>query len=134
MNEKSIAPIPWRRDGGNAAFDSTRVVTFKGKTFGAIIGIAYFCKVNHKNPTEMNTVTLSPGTYQSVADYAHDHHMSINKVVEEALLSVIVRYEQDKRERDYMTLSELRGLIRSGSAEKDYKESVEEHLAEKYSL
>lgn len=79
----------------------------------------------------MNNVELSPDTYQSAAIFARKHRMSVDKFVEEAVLNIIVHYSDPKPERDYLTLSELRGIIQPTHTGKTDKELVADHLAEK---
>lgn len=82
----------------------------------------------------MNTVVLSPSAYQSATHFARKHRMSVDKFVEEAVLNVIVHYKDSQQERDYLTLSELRGIIAPDTTGKSDKELVADYLAEKYGV
>lgn len=82
----------------------------------------------------MNTVVLSADIYQSAANVARKRRMSVDKFVEEAVQSIIVHYSEPKSERDYLTLSELRGIMQPDTMGKSDKELVADYLAEKYGV
>lgn len=60
--------------------------------------------------------------------------MSVDKFVEEAVQNIIVHYSETKPERDYLTLSEFRGIMQPDETDKSDKELVADYLAEKYGV